>query len=341
MKKLIWFDFENAPHAWVFKEIIHELEKEYEILITIRDFSSTKGICDYLGLTYVVVGKSFSSSSNLGKLMSIVKRALSLRKFMLKNKMKPSLAVSHGSRSQALASFLLKVPQIFLEDYEHAYNGFHKIVDKILSPFPIRKEAWGKNLDKVVSYPGLKEELYLWQKENYFIDNLEVIDKGRINILFRPEGYNTHYASPKSKILQDNLIDFFSKQENINVILIARDKTQEKQIITDFNTKKISYRIPSGTLNGPALIANCDAVIGGGGTMTREACTLRVPSYSFFGGTQGDVDKFLVEKKLLVYLEEVSDIEKIKLDKLSKESDRQISKEAFNFVIKVIKDILK
>ena len=144
---------------------------------------------------------------------------------------------------------MMGIKQIFLEDYEHAYNGFQKLVDFILTPFPIEKEAWGKNAHKVVHYPGLKEELYLWNEGNLNEKCTNIIREDQINIIFRPEGYNTHYSSKKSQYLQKEVLKLFAETENIHIILIARDKSQEKIIEKIFRKLNISYSIPKGIIN--------------------------------------------------------------------------------------------
>lgn len=332
MKKIIWFDFENAPHAWVFKELISSLSDHCEMIVTSRNFSSTVGISKLLNIPNEVIGKFSKSKSNLGKFFSVVKRSFLLRKYLINRNLKPSLSISHCSRSQALASFLMGIPQIFLDDYEHAFNGFHIFAQTILTPFPIGKEAWGRNAKKVVHYPGLKEQLYLWNEKNWNTEKINYVKEKKINVIFRPEGYTTHYSSKKSQFLQDAVIDLFSKNKNLHIILISRDKFQEKNLIELFDRKNIDYSIPIGVVNGPALIFQSDAVIGGGGTMTREACALNVPSYSFFGGEEGDVDKYLESRKLLKYIKEINDVNDINLVKKNKQSNFSVNQEAFNFV---------
>ncbi len=103
MKKYLWFDFENAPHVWIFKELLSAFP-EYEIIITVRNFSSTVGLCNYLKIPYEIVGKQLNKKSNIGKFIAVIIRAFLLKKYLNKKGIKPVLSISHGSRSQALAS---------------------------------------------------------------------------------------------------------------------------------------------------------------------------------------------------------------------------------------------
>jgi predicted glycosyltransferase len=51
-----------------------------------------------------------------------------------------------------------------------------------------------------------------------------------------------------------------------------------------------------------------DLVISGGGTMTREAAVLGVPSYSFFRGRMGRVDMSLEKSRRLTMLRTADDV---------------------------------
>jgi predicted glycosyltransferase len=51
-----------------------------------------------------------------------------------------------------------------------------------------------------------------------------------------------------------------------------------------------------------------DLVLGAGGTMTREAALLGVPTLSVFGGSQPAVDRLLEERGLLRVVRNVADV---------------------------------
>ncbi len=66
--------------------------------------------------------------------------------------------------------------------------------------------------------------------------------------------------------------------------------------------------------------------------MTREASILRVPSFTFFGGTEGAVDHYLTQKGLLCKLSSVEDVRSIKFAKTSNKTYAVINRDAFDFV---------
>ncbi len=248
MNKVVWFDFENAPHIWVLKEIINSFQRDgIETIITARDFSVTLSLSEYLGIKLDKISYTKTYKSKYGKFAAVIYRGLELANFLSKQKNKPVLAVSHGSRSQAFASYLLKIPSISLDDYEYSAKVFNYFVDKLLTPYIIPKEEWGIFHKKVVHYPGLKEELYLWNKNNYLDTKANYFLEDKINVVFRPEGRFTHYRASKSKTIQDSLINFFSKVKGLHIILLARDRMQEKDIEKFFKTNGVVYSIPKNS----------------------------------------------------------------------------------------------
>jgi predicted glycosyltransferase len=61
--------------------------------------------------------------------------------------------------------------------------------------------------------------------------------------------------------------------------------------------------IPDRAIDGASLLYYADLVIGGGGTMNREAALLNVPVLSIFKGTEGAVDHWLKETGKIVDVE--------------------------------------
>jgi len=336
INKIIWFDFENAPHVWVLKEFVNSFKQQgIKTLITARDFSVTIKLAEFLGINVDYISQYKQTKWKISKFYRVLSRGIELAKFINNEKLKPVLAISHGSRSQAFAASILGIPIFSLDDYEYSSKSFNIFVNKLFTPFPIPQNAWGVYSKKVIHYPGLKEELYLWNEKNYLEPNNMVILDGMINIIFRPEGTSTHYRSIQSKKMQDNLLDYFGKMKNIHVILIARDKIQEQELINIFKEKYISYTVPPDIQNGPSLISHADLFIGGGGTMAREAAILSTPSYTFFGGKLGHVDKFLIKQNKLVLLSASQDLDKIVIKK--KETKKIfVKKNAFDFILNIL-----
>jgi uncharacterized protein len=336
---MIWFDFENAPHVWVLSPIIRHLTaKGHEIILTARDFSCTVGLSRRFGYQVQVIGQPGTGKNKLAKALRVMERALRLYLHLSSLKKGISLAVSHGSRSQILAAHYLGLRVLSLDDYEFSDQSLVRFVNNLLVPFPIPKETWGKYSNRVEHYPGLKEELYLcnFKPTNDDFEALEAIDK--VKILFRPEGPFSHYKSSQSKILYNAILEFVSTQPEGFLVLMPRDKDQSNDLVYFCKKKGIEYWLPDTIVDGPDLISKMDIMISGGGTMTREAAVLGIPSHSFFAGKWGAVDQFLASEHRLFRIASVEDVNSIQLKK--KESGpRYISDKPLKFVQKFIENI--
>ena len=317
---VIWFDFENAPQVLVLEPLIRRFQSDgYEILLTARKFSLTVELCSARNLDVTVVGSGSRSRSKLEKVSRILLRIINLARFIRKHPgAKPTLGVSHASRSQLITGKILSIPVAILDDYEYSDQSLVRFANTLLVPESIPSSIWGKDSGKVVKYPGFKENLYLsgFQPEEVPLLSSSMA-KNKVIVLFRPEGRTTHYHSEHSVVLQNQIIKKISSRPNVLVIAFPRDIEQRSDIDSRFKKAGGNVIFPE-LVDGPSLIANCDLVIGGGGTMTREAAVLGTPSYSFFSGKWGAVDSQLVNLGKLTRISSIEDVKKIDLSKRTK-----------------------
>ena len=308
IQKKIWIDLENTPHVLFFNPIIKELKKKYSIIVTSRDYSRVDELADMFGMVHKKIGRHFGKNKVL-KLYGLIYRAFQLILFIKKEN--PILALNHGSRTQLLASKILGIECITCEDYEYGqdiplmYSSLN-IVPQVL--FNIYNN---RNFKKIAGYPGLKEDVYV---EGYLPDKAVKkclgIKSSYIVITIRPPATEAHYHNKNSEIIFESVVDFLCSKKNTYIILIPRTKRQEASIrkmwANQISRKRII--IPDRAVNGLDLIWYSDLVLSGGGTMIREAAALGVPSYSFFKGQMGAVDKYLSENNKLIILKDTNDI---------------------------------
>lgn len=340
-ERAIWFDVENTPHAWILKEFVESFERlGVRVILTARDFAAAVALCSFLGLKPTVIGRGGHHSSTFAKATGVLKRALALRRFIKRCTPSRMIAVSHGSRSQALAAYTLGMPAFSLDDYEHSFSGFNSFVTNILSPDAIEASQWGRHASKVIPYPGLKEEFYLWNEENLRGDCSALVRDDSVNIVWRPASESAHYHAEESVQREREVIEAFARTRSVHVVLIARSSSQAEAYATQLGGRGISFAVPDAVLNGPSLLLHSDLAIGGGGTMTREACVLGVPSYSYFGGSLGGVDRHLVERGALTLLHSSRDVDAIRFEKRSERTQPLVSKRAFDFVLNFLMERL-
>ncbi len=216
-----------------------------------------------------------------------------------------------------MAAKLTGIPSIVIADYEHVRHVTHP--DWIIVPEVIPTEAAGKFANRVLKYPGIKEDVYVsgFEPDRSILAELGLKDS-EIIATVRPPATEAHYHNVESEPLFSAAINLLAQTSGTRIVLLPRSDRQKSEITQRWpdwlRTGKIV--IPRQAVEGLNLIWHSDLVISGGGTMNREAAALGVPVYSIFRGKTGAVDKYLAEKGRLVLIETMSDIrEKIGIAK--------------------------
>jgi predicted glycosyltransferase len=307
--KRIWIDLENSPHVPFFKPIAEELERRgYSVVFTARDCFQVRELADLMKLDYRCIGRHYGKRT-VAKLAGIIVRALQLLPYVLPRR--PQLAVSHGSRSMFALASILRIPTITIIDYEHIRWAWHSGNAWALLPELIPATALKLRKDRILRYPGIKENVYAASfrpdptiKRTLGITNEEVV------VTLRPPANEAHYHNPESEVLLDAVLEMISQTANIKIVLLPRTAKQESELRMHwsglFDSGKVV--VPKQAVDGLDLIWASDLVISGGGTMNREAAALGVPVYSIFRGKTGAVDEYLAKKGRLVLLQSADEV---------------------------------
>jgi predicted glycosyltransferase len=324
-RKKIWIDIDNSPHVPFFLPIIEELNKrDFELILTARNMQQVCELLQFFQLPCKVVGGH--CKNKFLKIVYNCARALQLAPTAAS---RPDLAISHGSRAQMLISKALGIPTMMLHDYEHSTKTGFLEPDWILMPDLIPDGAMSKKTNRVMKYPGLKEDVYIprFRPDPAILTRLG-ISNGDLLVTVRPPATDAHYHNPESDILFAETLRLLSSNPRVRIVTLPRYPKQEQQLRTDWSDLIFSGRmiVPNAPLDGLNLIWFSDLVISGGGTMNREAAALGVPVYSIFRGKLGAVDRYLAENGRLIMIENPRDIHtKIKLvrwDRPAKPEDR-------------------
>jgi uncharacterized protein len=321
IRKKIWIDLDNSPHVPFFVPIIPALKaRGFEIVITARDSYQVVDLLKFYGIQARVIGKHYGKQTIL-KIAGTLWRATALIYIMWNEKI--DLSLMHGSRGCTLASSVLGIHNITIADYEHASKLSTKNITFI---FPEIISTEGRSQDGVtfLKYPGIKEDVYL---PNFHPDpQLRArlgIAQGELLVTVRPPATEAHYHNPEADALLTATLEKFCNMPEARILLLPRNKNQEKELRAAWNKDIASGKIviPAHVEDGMNIIWNSDLVVSGGGTMNREAAAMGVPVYSIFRGKLGAVDRFLSEQGRLVLLENVEQVHtKIQAVRRDKES---------------------
>lgn len=304
----IWIDLDNSPHVPFFAPIIKELERRgYSVCLTARDAYQVYELADLFQLNCARIGRHYGKHRTF-KVAGTCLRALQLLPHAAAQK--PALAMSHGSRSQLLASTLLGIPSVGIFDYE--FSRFLPVRPTwAMVPDVIPDTAIPVAQNRILRYPGIKEDVYApGFKPDSSLRSRLGLDDCEIIVTLRPPANEAHYHNPKSDELFAAAMSFLSQSPNTKVILLPRNAAQAAAVRACWSEFFSDGRfiIPEHAVDGLNLIWNSDLVISGGGTMNREAAALGVPVYSIFRGKIGAVDTYLARNGRLVLLESADDI---------------------------------
>ena len=309
-KASIWIDLENSPHVPFFVPIVDELDRRgYTVLLTGRDCFQVRELTDLFRLNCRLVSHH-PGKGNLRKMAGLCFRAFHLASLM--RKQKPSLAVSHGSRSQLLACALLRVPCIFLRDYEFSTPLPFLQPSWLICPEMIPSDDLQCDARRILKYPGIKEDVYArdFTPDSSIRGELGLSDDDVVAVL-RPPASEAHYHNREADALFDAAVKHLSASPRVKSVLLPRNERQSAELRIRWSSLLEDGRIciPPRAVDGLNLIWHSDLVISGGGTMNREAAALGVPVYSVFRGRIGAVDRYLARHGRLTLLESTEDVQ--------------------------------
>lgn len=325
--KKVWIDIDNSPHVPFFLPIVDELQKHgIEVVLTARNIYQVRELLEFFHLPCKVIGRHYGKNKFL-KIFGTLVRTLQLAPTAAATR--PDIAISHGSRAQLLICKALGIPTMMMHDYEYSTKTGFLEADWVFMPDVIPDGVMARKEDRVLRYPGLKEDVYIprFNPDPSILQQLG-FSKDDLVVTVRPPATEAHYHNPESEILFAETLRRLSSHPRVRVVTLPRNAKQGRQLRTEWSTLISSGKmmVPTAPLDGLNLIWFSDLVISGGGTMNREAAALGVPVYSIFRGKIGGVDRYLAENGRLTLIENVGDIHsKIKLvhwDRPSKPEDR-------------------
>jgi hypothetical protein len=208
-----------------------------------------------------------------------------------------------------LSAWMMRVPSFVIMDYEHVQGFLYPTW--IMMPEVITGNAIKHDKERLLKYPGIKEDVYVptFKPNPQIKDELGLREKDLV-VTIRPPATEAHYHNPEAETLFSEVVNLLGTVENTRMVILPRNDAQKAVIQDSWSkfcaTKKIV--IPEHVVDGLNLLWHSDLVISGGGTMNREAAALGLPVYSIFRGKIGAVDQYLVKSGRLTLLENVKDV---------------------------------
>ena len=291
----VWVDISAPAHVLVFRPLIGLLrERGDEVEVTTRDYAQTLELLDRHGIEATVIGQH-GGRSRLGKAFALTGRLRALKRYARGRGY--DLALAHGSHELTVTARRLGISSATTHDYEYATLQHHlgdRAATKVVVPEaipPKRMARFGVRPPKLLQYPGLKEEYYLYDFEPDRSVLAELgVESGRTLVVVRtPPDVSLYHR--RSNPFFPRLLAHLGGQESVQAVVLPRSAEQRAYVI---GLELPSVVVPEHAVDAQSLIALADLVVSAGGTMNREAAALGVPVYTTYGGRIGGVDELLI-----------------------------------------------
>jgi uncharacterized protein len=307
----VWLDLANSPHALLFEPVARWLgEQGHRVLVTARDNAQTLDLALHRWPDLQVIGGP-SPPQRVAKGLAIGRRVADLARWA--REMRPDVALSHNSYAQVAAARAVGVPAVTAMDYEHqpANHLAFRLARCVLLPEALRDvplRRFGATRSKVMLYGGLKEELYLGS----FTPRRDVLaqlgvdrDAGPVVVARTPPTGATYHRDDNPLFI--DALTWAQAQEGVQVVVLAR-RAAQRAALAELIPRAI---VPQRAIDARSLIRAADVVLGAGGTMTREAALMGVPTWTVFAGREPAVDRWLMARGSMRRLEHASQLGEI------------------------------
>jgi predicted glycosyltransferase len=297
----VWLDLSNSPHPLLFAPVVRRLEAEgHSVVMTARDNAQTVELARERWPDVEVIGGS-SPRGRGAKAGTLLGRIAELRRWARARR--PDVALSHNSYAQIVAARSLRLRTVTAMDFEHqpANHLAFRLAGTVLLPEPLRDTQvarQGATEGKTTWYPGLKEELYLgdFEPDPGVLEGLGIprAPDTRLVVARTPPDRAIYHRFGNS--LFGEALQTLGARENAHCVVLTRDPEQREAIEALGLPRCV---VPRSSLDSRSLMYEADLVLGAGGTMTREAALMGVPTFSLFAGERPKVDEWLEERGLL------------------------------------------
>ncbi len=193
----------------------------------------------------------------------------------------------------------LGIPSATTHDYEYATLQHHlgdRAATRVVVPEAIpaeRMAKFGVRPPKLLQYPGLKEEYYLYdfEPDPGILGALNVDPSRTLVVVRTPPDVSLYHR--RSNPLFPQVLAHVGSQEGVHAVVVPRSPEQRDYVL---GLDLPSVIVPERAVDAQSLIALADLVVSAGGTMNREAAALGVPVYTTYGGRIGGVDEMLIRE---------------------------------------------
>jgi predicted glycosyltransferase len=296
----IWIDCSNSPHPLLFAPVARRLEQTgHQVMVTARDNAQTVELARERWPTVEVIGEG-SPRRRWAKVAALSERISDLRRWAVGAK--PDVALSHNSYAQIVAARSLGVPAVTTMDFEHqpANHVAFRLASTVVVPESLPPEVihrQGAAEAKVVRYPGLKEALYVgdFEPDPHILGKIGLVRRPRILVVARTAPTRAVYHASSNPLFEAALQTICAQPGVVCVVLTRH----AEQVAAVERLGLGNCIVARHALDSRSLVYAADVMIGAGGTMTREAALMGIPTWTLFAGKTPAVDLWLERRGMM------------------------------------------
>jgi hypothetical protein len=288
------------------------------VVLTARDNAQTAELARERWPSIAVIGGQ-SPKARAAKAATIAQRVDDLRRWA--RRVRPDVALSHNSYAQIVAARAARIPAVTAMDFEHqpANHLAFRLARTVLLPEVLPAAALrrqGATSRKVVRYPGLKEELYIgdFEPDPEILEKLGIQGRPPAVVLIRTPPSRAVYHHFDNPLFEDVLR---AACDLPGAVCVALARHPEQAVAID-RLGLSNCLVPRAAIDSRSLMYAADLMIGAGGTMTREAALIGIPTWTLFAGTAPAVDEWLVSQGSLRRLTDAAQLRSLQLEPISK-----------------------
>ena len=306
----VWIDLSNSPHPLLFVPVARRLEQlGHDVLVTARDNAQTLELAQERWPSVTAIGGP-SPKGRAAKTRTLARRVIDLRRWA--RAARPNVALSHNSYAQIVAAYGLRVPVVTAMDFEHqpANHLAFRLAKTVLLPSALkqtRMRRQGATAGKTSYYPGLKEELYLgdFRPDDAVLERLGIgLGGDGTLVVARPAPDRATYHPFENPIFLD-CVQAVLRDSRTTVVVLPRHPEQRRAIE---NLRLPRCVVAEKAVDSRSVMNRADLMLGAGGTMTREAALIGVPTLSLFAGPRPAVDSWLEEQGFMRVIHSVDQL---------------------------------
>jgi len=275
----VWYDAGTGKHIRFGAAIGQRLRKRgHDFIFTTREHPDTLPLAHLLGENPLVVGK-YDPSTLYSRLEESAKRVIAFSKLFKDSP--PDVAIAHQSVELCRTAFGLGIPIILTADtpYASATNRLtipfaHTVVISEALPKSFATNYGAKN---IIQYKGVDEVAWIKSFRPKKISTLE-----KPLIILRQVETKAAYAR--------------DKRDSAHVLAEKLSQLGKVHFIERYRSDDEAFKGKDALVDSLNLVGNADLVVGYGGTISREAALLGVPSIALSVMAKTNVNRYLIKK---------------------------------------------